>query len=80
MIKSGASLNANVYGETPLMLAVQYGQIKAVKILIAAGADINAEHPSGNTILMIARRYQNDDKTKIEYGKIIKLLEAAGAK
>lgn len=43
-------------GRTPLMCAVEAGQIPAVRALIAAGADVNAHHPAGcgNTALRCA--------------------------
>jgi len=41
-------------GVTPLMAAAQYGQTAAVKVLIDAGADINAVDSINNTPLMYA--------------------------
>lgn len=78
LIKARASLNANIYGRTPLVLAVETGLVNAVKILIAGGANVNAKDYLGRTPLAIAQERYYKDWT--EYQKIIKLLEAAGAK
>src|SRR3569623_489155 len=43
LLQSGVgSDHANDYGKTPLMYAVQRNQIEAAKLLIKAGADVNA--------------------------------------
>ena len=43
-------------GRTPLMLAAYVGSIDAVKVLIEAGADVNAVDSSGSTPLMFGIR------------------------
>ena len=43
MLQKGLDVNEqNEFGKTPLMYAVQFNQLEAVKILIDSGADINA--------------------------------------
>ncbi|MGI8494460.1 MAG: ankyrin repeat domain-containing protein [Pyrinomonadaceae bacterium] len=80
LIKTGADVNADTHGLTPLMLAVMDGYVQAVKILISAGANVNAKDASLGTALTIAKKYQGYGYNKIAYPEIIKLLEAAGAK
>ena len=46
-------------GFTPLMLAVERGQISVVRSLLKQGADVNAKHPAGFTALMLAAQKGN---------------------
>jgi len=52
----GSDLNQTepVAGNTPLMLAVVFGNREAVRLLIEAGADINIRSKSGSTALHLA--------------------------
>jgi uncharacterized protein len=50
---------ANRYGVTPLVLAVEAGNLEIVNALIAAGADVNHALPEGETVLMTAARAGN---------------------
>lgn len=56
---------------TPLILAVAFGHADAVRMLLDAGADVNAKDGNGVTPLEWAARQKN--------AKIIKLLRDAGA-
>lgn len=49
----------NRYGVTPLVLAVEGGNLEIVNALIAAGADVNHALPEGETVLMTAARTGN---------------------
>ncbi len=49
----------NRYGVTPLVLAVEQGNLEIVNALIAAGANVNHALPEGETILMTAARTGN---------------------
>lgn len=46
----------DAYGQTPLMYAVDHGQLAVVTVLLAAGADPNAASDAGWTPLMYAAR------------------------
>lgn len=50
-------------GTTPLMYAVLYGDLDTMKVLLAAGADVNARNDSGATALMWA--VDNLEKTRL---------------
>ena len=39
-----------------LLRAVQHGQVRAVRRLLDAGADVNTKNKAGNTVLMTATR------------------------
>lgn len=70
-LSAGAKLNAKWMGYTPLMLASTKGHYECAKILLAAGADMNARDNDGNTALMFA--------TQKGYDEIVRLLKAHGA-
>src|SRR5690606_13425139 len=63
---------ANHEGERPLMLAARAGDLEAVRLLLEAGADVNArEQWGGQTALMWA--------TAQKQGEVMKFLIANGA-
>ena len=57
-------MNAAGYGK--------YGNTEAGKVLLEAGADVNAKTDDGRTTLKVARRIGHDE--------IVKLLKEAGKK
>ena len=72
LLNKGA--NPNIFGpdgETPLGLAAKYS-LKAVKMLVDKGADVNAEHEKGFTALRWAQIF--------EQAEVIKFLKENGAK
>lgn len=85
LIERGANINAqNTFGKTPLMYAIQFGNLESIKILLEHGADINlATFPektkysetmikaSNRTPLMYAAWHANSE--------IVKFLLAKGA-
>ncbi|MCI7698443.1 MAG: ankyrin repeat domain-containing protein [Akkermansia sp.] len=66
-----AGATVNTYQETALKMAAAEGHTEAVKLLLAAGADVNARDMNGWTALMEASDYGHTE--------IVKLLIAAGA-
>ena len=51
----GVDVNqTNTYGETPLWVAAQHGQLDAAKILLEGGAEVNQANTYGETPLFIA--------------------------
>ncbi len=73
LLEAGAHVNTeDSGGNTPLILAVEYGNIDAVKELLAAGANVSARNHAGDTALSIAKRKG--------YTEFSQLLKQAGAK
>lgn len=72
LLKAGADPNAApLTGETPLMTAARVGNVKAVKLLLAHRADVNAKEIShGQTALMwaVARQHSEVVQVLIEAG------------
>ena len=78
LINEGVEVDAEgLLGETPLTEAVENGNPAVVRLLIAAGADVNHRTNNGATPLAIARDLQ--ERFGGSYGKIVELLVRAGA-
>ncbi|MGL4617396.1 MAG: ankyrin repeat domain-containing protein [Mycoplasmoidaceae bacterium] len=60
-------------GRTPLMFAAQFGNINCLKLLIIAGAKINAIDEHGTTALMLASFFGQDEAVSV-------LLESGASK
>ena len=71
LIADGAKVNVKDYDGTPLHTAAWCGCTEIVKMLIDAGADVNAKNSYGNTPLDLAVRYGHAD--------VVNLLIDAGA-
>lgn len=79
LIDAGADVTAvNDEGQTPLMLAAQAGNAKAVKMLLENGmaGAVNARDKRGRTALMYVRRWYTYDELA---GAVVRALVAAGA-
>lgn len=62
LLKAGCDVNAQTrWSETPLHYAVRNGKLASVKQLVAAGADINIETVSGDSALVLARKYMKPE-------------------
>ncbi|KAI5868692.1 ankyrin repeat-containing domain protein [Durotheca rogersii] len=79
LIEKRADVNARTIGgnETPLALAATHHLVSIVKLLIAAGADIDAQDNAGNTPLMRACR--RNPETFTSPIPTVKLLLKQGA-
>lgn len=98
LIARGADVDKRLFGETltPLMTAAGGGQVEAVRVLLAAKADVTTKNTprglglfagmmgeKGKTALAMARDGLRSAKTaqkKEVYRQIVELLQAAGAK
>src|SRR5206468_2482310 len=75
LLKHGANPNATWVGRTTaLMEAAKEDHYEVCKLLLAAGADVNAEEPTGATALMYAL---NPFRTNL---KTVQLLLSKGAR
>lgn len=75
LLRAGAHVNEkDIRGMTPLMLSIatDHAQAATVRQLIAAGADMQANDNSGDSVLDWARKFGNPE--------IVSLLVSAGAK
>ena len=60
LLRAGAKINiTNFKGETPLMLAAQYGNLKMLKLLISLGASKDSLNHLGETVLFTLARKNN---------------------
>jgi ankyrin repeat protein len=60
--------NSDVEGRTALMLGTYEGEIEIIKLLVEAGADVNARDNKGKTVLMYAiEGYAGDEAENIKY-------------
>jgi alpha-tubulin suppressor-like RCC1 family protein/ankyrin repeat protein len=77
LIKAGANTNFRITktGVTPLMTHVERGNIEVVKLLLAAGVEVNLKDNEGRTALSCAQKLE-DVKIRDE---IIAILKNAGA-
>jgi len=78
LLKAGADPNAaDTFGQTPLMIAAQSGNERAVQRLIAAGANVNSVNVDGKTALSLVKEHPFHAKV---HDRIYAMLRKAGAK
>ncbi len=70
---------------TPLItVAARYGSLNVLRYLIAAGANVNARTPAGETALMLASYFSTDDDRQSaasseRYERAVRMLVESGA-
>jgi ankyrin repeat protein len=72
---------ANVAGDretTPLLYAGAYGSVEAMKILLAAGADVNAKNAFGATALMLSVTEPAKIRLLVDHGADVNAKSKAG--
>jgi ankyrin repeat protein len=82
LIKKDALIDSSISGQTALMFAAGLGSLELVKLLIAAGADVNACDEDGRTPLIYAAfagDFLGKSFFKPEHIAILKMLIVAGA-
>lgn len=84
VLAAGAQIPAPGYPDgTPLLtLAARDGSVNVVRVLLGAGADPDASTPVGETALMLATFFPNEDddlKARERHEQTVRLLLDAGA-
>ncbi|MCU1267598.1 MAG: uncharacterized protein JWM21_3916 [Acidobacteria bacterium] len=87
LLKAGANVNSNRNGFTPLMMAAGgsrlEGSMRRLKVLLAAGADVNAQYDTSTALLYALKPFQGSWRDPLgafrDQIEAVKLLLAAGA-
>ena len=74
-LKLGANPNINKDSETALIIAVKLSRTDAVKVLLKAGADVNAQGYGGSTALMYAMPNNKPDISSDSFALAQKFLK-----
>ena len=86
LLSANQSLPALGYQEgVPLLtIAARYAALDVIRVLLAAGAEVNARTPDGDTALMLASFFFHEDRQRNtnsyeQHEKAVRLLVGAGA-
>ncbi|PIN93850.1 hypothetical protein COU54_01355 [Candidatus Pacearchaeota archaeon CG10_big_fil_rev_8_21_14_0_10_31_24] len=75
-IKKGVDVNHHSkYNYTPLLRAIQCGNLNSVKILVDAGANILQKDTKGKTPLDLAKKFLSKNLSDLNYNLILQYLE-----
>lgn len=77
LLKHGVKPNVPSNSYTPLMHAASSANLELVKLLLDAGADLNAEDDSGRTALDEVEKYTGSSE---EYRAVAAFLRERGAR
>ena len=89
LIEAGAEIDTNCHNprisltshdDTPLMMAAADGQINVVRVLLAAGADVNRFDDKALRYACQEYHRSESEEERISYGGTIGMLVAAGAR
>jgi ankyrin repeat protein len=78
LLKSNDANTRDKRGTTPLMYAAESGSIDAVRVILAAGADVNASNDFGATALMWGINDQEKVKTLVAAGADVRARSKMG--
>jgi len=65
LLKNGANPNLNYSNKTPLMYAIKYDNLEAVKRLLEQDVDVNMEDENQKTALYFAAKYGNEEIARL---------------
>jgi hypothetical protein len=78
-LKTNIDVNLGNTSTTPLVHAASGGHREIVRMLLAAGADVNQRAPNGKTPLQAAQERRKKGIPETDWQAIIRLLRAGGA-
>jgi ankyrin repeat protein len=80
LLRQGADVNARdtEHNETPLMLAVKFAKADIVRLLLDAGAEVNARNDWGKTALFYAPVFSDVFAALLEVGADVHALDKEG--
>ena len=66
-------------GAPLILIAAKYAALNTLRLLISAGANVNAQAPTGETALMLASYFSGEDRSNERHERAVRMLVEAGA-